>query len=618
MLVYGDHTFEGKLQALRMRLYALVTSALENYTSPNHLSVNPGNLDSLRTLLILCGQVEQGAHDTLVQALPAHEATRLIMRFHQATAHAAEAFYSVACSQPVALPLPVVDTTTALRRLLDTLDALYNTPDLSLTIKLPEGFSLYALYPEQYLIAAAQWLAEHSQQQACGALVVGIRSIGTTLAAVVSAVLRAQGWQVQSLTVRPTGHPYTRHVEISGVKINPSAWALIVDEGPGISGSSMAATASALVQAGVDRSHIAFLPGHPNNPGGAGSEEVQVWWQTTPRYVADVKSLVFNTLSLQEALAATLSEPVYRIEDFSSGQWRHAVYADAKVWPAICTAFERIKYRYTLQSGKRVIFKFLGLASTSPDLTPTAESMAALLRARAAQGLAAPVLGVAYGFVATEWIEGTPLSRDVLSPALVDTLGAYMARVAGSSMADGEARVAIERLTEMLHVNIGESFGDEAAELLPRYQPSDHPSARDLQSTYGDGHMQPYEWIVDRANQLHKVDSVGHESDHTLVGQQSVAWDIAGAIVEWRLEDDAIERLLKAFTAAGGVYLELDTLNFYRAAYLALRLGACSLAAQVHDPHERDRLLNASAIYRQQLANLLRVDLPSDLSAAGT
>ena len=119
---------------------------------------------------------------------------------------------------------PIVPTEVALRNLLHTLERLREAPDVTLTIKVPEGFSLYALYPEQYLVAAGQWLAEHQHQRAQGAVVVGIRSIGTTLAALVSIVLRAAGWGVYSLTVRPTGHPYDRQVDLGVVLPNPTAF----------------------------------------------------------------------------------------------------------------------------------------------------------------------------------------------------------------------------------------------------------------------------------------------------------------------------------------------------------------------------------------------------------
>lgn len=55
MLVYDEHQFCAPLQALRTRLVDLAERAC----------AEPTNLDVLRTLLIICGQVEQGTYDTL-------------------------------------------------------------------------------------------------------------------------------------------------------------------------------------------------------------------------------------------------------------------------------------------------------------------------------------------------------------------------------------------------------------------------------------------------------------------------------------------------------------------------------------------------------------------------
>ena len=324
MLVYGDPKFETHLDVLHAQLCGLARRS----------QARPHDLDLLRSLLIACGQVEQGSHDALERGLAPAEAAPLITVFHQATAHAAAAFYSVAYRQPTPLPLPGVDAPAALRHLLKCLESLADqpnipVPNIPVTVKLPEGFSFHAMYPEQYAVAAGQWLADHEAQRTQGAVVVGIRSIGTTLAAVVATVLRAAGWQVHSLTVRPNGHPYARQVDLGDSSFDSAMPALVVDEGPGISGSSMAATAMALVRAGIQAQNIAFLPGHANEPGGAGSPEVQTWWRAVPRYVAGHDVLTFNGLPLQQALAATLPEPVTQIENMSGGVWRQVVYPDA-------------------------------------------------------------------------------------------------------------------------------------------------------------------------------------------------------------------------------------------------------------------------------------------------
>jgi hypothetical protein len=647
----------------------------------------PADLDGLRALLIACGQVEQAAHDALIPAAggPATGdseqdagAQRIIAALHGATAHAADAFYSLAFRQSEPLPPPIVAAPSALASLVRCLEDVEKLPEGRVTVKLPEGFSFHALYPEQYAVAAGRWLAD---QHAAGAplarptLVVGIRSIGTTLAAVVTTVLRAAGVQVQSCTVRPLGHPFARRVDagelapwldIPGDQPGPEGGprrpqrALVVDEGPGISGSSMAAAAVALVAGGVPAEDIAFLPGHAGEPGGAGAEEVQAWWRNARRYVGEAEKLTFGGRRLLEALSAALTAAlpaaparrVVQMENISGGVWRQTAYADVAEWPPVCNAFERIKVRATLDDGSRVLLKFLGLAVGGTDFTSTAEAAAALLAARAVRQLAPPVVGVALGFVATRWIEGAPLAHPapgqdswqvgdaptaVSQPETgtlaemprsgsaigeggasalagqIDQLGSYIAQVVGPALGHDNFAAATERLVEMIYNNTKEALGEaaanraagRAASYATRCVTEIRGSDGQVFAAYGDGRMHPYEWICTVDGRMAKVDGVGHDCDHTLIGPQPVMWDLAGACVEWQLTAAATRRLLAAFHAAGGPPVDDDALHFYRLAYLAWRTGQCALAAEVHDPYEKQRLLAALAAYRRELAQLL-------------
>src|SRR4051794_21094103 len=63
----------------------------------------------------------------------------------------------------------------------------------SLVVREPEGFAFYAVYPELYAMAARR--LEPSPRR----LVIGVRSIGTTLGAVVAREVRAAGF----VTLRP-------------------------------------------------------------------------------------------------------------------------------------------------------------------------------------------------------------------------------------------------------------------------------------------------------------------------------------------------------------------------------------------------------------------------------
>ena len=108
-------------------------------------------------------------------------------------------------------------------------------PDV-VAISKPEGFSYYALHPLGYA-DALQRLPDISSNIA----VIGIRSIGTTLSAVVTAAARKRGASVSRITVRPVGHPYDRHVQFTpeqrawiGTAMVEEAGFLVVDEGPGL------------------------------------------------------------------------------------------------------------------------------------------------------------------------------------------------------------------------------------------------------------------------------------------------------------------------------------------------------------------------------------------------
>ncbi len=108
----------------------------------------------------------------------------------------------------------------------------------TLRVKEAEGYAFYALYPETYLEAARRSGLDR------GTTVIGIRSIGTGLAALVAAALDA----AIPATVRPVGHPFRREIRIDTalaehLTADPDRSFAIVDEGPGLSGSSFGAVA---------------------------------------------------------------------------------------------------------------------------------------------------------------------------------------------------------------------------------------------------------------------------------------------------------------------------------------------------------------------------------------
>ena len=64
--------------------------------------------------------------------------------------------------------------------------------------------------------------------------------------------------------------------------------------------------------------------------------------------------------------------------------------------------------------------------------------------------------------------------------------------------------------------------------------------------------MMPYEWIAAPGAPPLKLDATAHGDDHLFPGPVDVAWDLAGAIVEWRMSASARRIFLDGYRHASG------------------------------------------------------------------
>jgi len=194
MIVYGDPAYPATLSDMADRLRHQVAEALSHLGASDHPDLLSGlaRLDALRALLVEAGQFEQAAADAEVG--PA-----LLEGVETITLCAAEAFSASFDRFDSHEPLQHLQ---GVRGFLDRLPPL---PREAVTVKVPEGFAFYCLYPEQYIQSARDWADAQRQDCAGRAVVVGIRSIGSTLSAVVSAALRHRGWRTTRLTCGQRG-----------------------------------------------------------------------------------------------------------------------------------------------------------------------------------------------------------------------------------------------------------------------------------------------------------------------------------------------------------------------------------------------------------------------------
>jgi hypothetical protein len=389
-------------------------------------------------------------------------------------------------------------------------------------VSVPEGFAYYALDPELYRMAASRF-ADDARPERVG--VIGIRSSGATLSSIVEEELQRRGAATESWTVRPRGHPWGRelHVskELSRTWCEWDGWFAVVDEGPGLSGSSFASVAEFLVGLGVADERIVLFPSWEADGGGFVSESARQSWQRHRRYVAR-----FEDLGLFAGA-----------HDLSAGGWR----ALRGIWPAVQPQHERRKYRY----GDR-LHKFAGYGRYGRDR---------LERARRLQAFTVPAMGLERGFLETVWTDGRPVAPSV---AFLEHAARYVAflrrEFPTGEMADTHS------LAEMIESNTGRPWTGEVPE---------------APAVAVDGRMLPHEWL-ETARGFLKTDALDHCDDHFFPGPQDIAWDLAAFSIECGGGDYLVER----YRRASSDHDVAARLPFYRMAWLAFRLGYADLAAQ--------------------------------------
>lgn len=591
MIVYGDTSRDEALEQGVGVLRLMLEQAQESEPRPPRI----------RGLVERAGELEQALFDDPAALAPSSGAagalrarSRGLAAIRRVTSLAAQAFDRSCAGAYDEARAQLRAATEALRRL--------ERARGTIRVRVPEGFAFYAVYLQSYRNQAAAWARDHAAAAGSPVRVVGIRTIGTSLSAVVAAALRARGFRAHRVTVRPTGHPFDRRVDLD---LRPAPFGIVVDEGPGLSGSSMLAAAGALRRAGVGE--VALFPAHDRGPGPRATDTGRARWNDLACYPASLLPPRYDGRSTADELWSGI-EPAMgeksRVTDIGAGLWRAVHYANPRAWPAAVTALERPKLLGASKDGARVLFRFSGYA-TAPGLERTLAAETARRAAPlAALGLAPRLFGEMHGWVAWEWIEGRPLGIQDASFPFLQRMGAYIAHAVLPALPERTLQDARGRVAAMLRANTTELLGEEAA----RVALAEFEGVRIDPGTAqaGDGRLAPYEWIGPRSGAALKTDVGGHDVDHAWTGAQPVVWDLAGALEEWDLHGAQADALLRGYQSAGGVAVAGATLQAYRTAYAAHRGGRSAFfAALESDPEERERLERDTARWRDQLTRCL-------------
>lgn len=457
--------------------------------------------------------------------------------------------------------------------------------DLTIRAKQAEGYAFYALYPESYGEAALQsGLGPNTR-------VIGIRSIGAGLGAIVASALKAS----PAFTVRPAGHPFRRELKVDPATAetltrDKKATFAIVDEGPGLSGSSFGAVADWLESMGVDRERIHFFPSHLGQLGHQASAGHRERWAAARRHFVSMDQLLLDEERPHlRRWAETVVGPLRNaLEDISGGAWRTRRYPQQDTWPAANLQQERRKFLATTPEATWLL-KFAGLGEIGLRKHEQAQQLHGA-------GFTPEVAGFCHGFLVERWHEHAPsLDRHPVAPAeLLNRLGAYLAFRARHFAAEPYQGATLAQLREMACYNTKAALGDQAALALDQALPQAEALEDHVQRVFTDNRMQPWEWLIIDGRPM-KTDALDHCAAHDLIGCQDITWDIAGAAIEFSLRSAEIERLCAIVQGESGRSVSQALLSFMRPCYLAFQLGAQTMAADALNGSDEEARLRSSA-----------------------
>jgi hypothetical protein len=453
--------------------------------------------------------------------------------------------------------------------------------------KVPEGFAFYAVYPEAFAEAALCLnLSARSR-------VIGIRSIGTTLAAVAAAALGAP----PPSTVRPFGDPFDRKIEVDAALeydlFDEAAHFVIVDEGPGLSGSSFGSVADWLEARGVPADRIAFLCSHNGAPGTQALPRHRQRWERTQRAAGDFGPRLRDMVGKwAEDLLGPLDEAPREV---SGGEWRQLAGSGKHGSSPANPFWERRKFLIRA-AGQQWLAKFAGLGREGERKLDMAKKLHAW-------GLVAEPIGLANGFLVERWHEdGRPLSAN--EQPLQEL--AYYLGTRARLLSAPRPGASIADLLQMARRNASLALGDWADERLQHWTPRTKALQERVVATCTDGKLERHEWIRLPDGRLLKTDALDHHASHDLIGCQDLAWDVAGVAVEFALSPHQARWLAASAGHASGRLVDPELLLFMQHAYLAFRIGQSVMSEEMCDGADARRWRDRAAAYSEELERRLR------------
>jgi len=554
-------------EALPLRIHAdrvlcvATADALRHVTERlDRMAVMPSH-DAVRDLLVDWGEIESAAADALSPEIdeehPALGAWRA----------ASDAIAEALCASWEGDSSGCRGSLASARMRIERLSGAPGPA--TLPTRTARGFAYDALTPEQY-IAASRALA---RDRSLGAVMcLGLRTIGSILAHVVAASLRRCGVPASVRSLRPRGEPLDRRVDVGAALRATLATCgatcfAIVDEGPGVSGSSFASVVDLLATFGVGAGRVVLFPSRETSEGALQSARGRSVWSRHSKTMT-----TFDDVWMRSGRLFGLGA----IEDLSAGAWRRLHSATAflrgNAEPPVQPQHERRKY---LRRNETVsIARFAGFGRRGAAMYERALKLYDA-------GFGAKPRGLRNGFLEQDWIQGRPAAAS--ATGILNRIAEYLSFV-GREFVTSESE-SVDDLHETVVTNTRSIAGVDpaVADALAR-------QARGCEAprVKVDGRMLPQEWIQSDERVM-KVDALDHHDDGFWPGCRDIGWDIAGAILEFdfdRAQASYLVRRYRRLSGDRGISLRMPLIE---AAYLAYRFGYASVAADDlgHSPDGR-------------------------------
>ncbi|MDE3056859.1 MAG: HAD hydrolase family protein [Bacteroidota bacterium] len=488
-----------------------------------------------------------------------------------------------------------------------------NLPDAVVRrrMKIHEGFRCQDLTHADVFSLMQKFIAQ-SDNQYSPVMIVGVRTAGAYFAPLAKAYLSSLGWpNVSWITVRPKeGLTRWEKHALRRIRFRHSP-VLVIDDYQN-TGQTFLQVSKLLSSRGISPHRVVFLaPKHPFETG----------WKNIVRKMTGSKVL---TLEHHELYKNRLMQvPVVEelmLQYFHGEQWNNVRIQETPEMEKInsqlrlhdADSFQvRLKRLYECYAGsrhkpevQRIIAKSVGWGWLGYH---------AFIVSKRMHGFVPECLGLRNGFLFMKWIDSAP--EEMNEQLLPDMLSSYLAVRASTLRLKEDPRSGNPDYgwgwLEMLGI-VRSAYGNYLGRLIDKKLLTDLRGRLRCVPVLSDGKLSPGEWLRSHEKWI-KVDFEHHNFGAPELDVVDPAYDIAGAVFEFQMSENAEEQLIQSYVNRCGDSLLRDRLLLYKILYGVMAMRKATESAQrlrfrehseVPPVHQSSTMSNKRSIYaRMFLAN---------------